>query len=537
MRRHSPIVVAALLALPGCVDTSQESASVEVAIEAPVITLLHVNDTHSHLAAWGPKDENLDGTLGGLAKASAVIASEKAVAPDALLVHAGDLFHGDLFFNEYLGVPELQLLQSLGLDVFVPGNHEFQFGPELLLGVLSSAWPPGGVSIVGTNLDTTGFPPLGLWIESTAIKEVGGVTVGFFGLTTPSDPLQIPEPVVIDPDLVGVSTRAVAELQAQGAEVIVGVAHVGLSVSRQLAEAVPGIDVIVNGHDHVALPEPEMVGGTLVVSAGEYYRWVGRLRMAFEGDHVSLVDYALLDVDADVAPLPPVQAIVSSLEAGIVARYGDVYHQVIGWAEEPVPDAWDPRKNKRDTAIGNLFTDAYRGWTGTDLALEASGFLDQGLPAGPIVPADVYRAMGYGLPVPDPDLGRYVVAPFRLATFTITGAELLEGLEVALAGPGDLFPQVSGMRLQIDSTQAPGQRVLVDTVRIGGRLLALDGRYTVTANEGLVMFLPMLGVEIEDATTLPETAVAAAQALIEARGVIDGGTSGRIRDVADRGGP
>ncbi|HSN27749.1 MAG TPA: metallophosphoesterase, partial [Kofleriaceae bacterium] len=107
--RCSPVVVAALFALPGCIDLSQDTATSAVT-DPPIITLLHVNDTHSHLASWGPKDWKLDGRLGGLTKAASLVAREKALDPNALFVHAGDLFHGDLFFNEYLGVPELLLL-------------------------------------------------------------------------------------------------------------------------------------------------------------------------------------------------------------------------------------------------------------------------------------------------------------------------------------------------------------------------------------------------------------------------------------------
>ena len=88
-----------------------------------------------------------------------------AANPDALPVHAGDLIHGDPFFNEYLGVPELQLLEPLGPDVRVLGNHELQFGPGFLCAVLAHAGPPGrGAPTVGTNLDLTGYPVLGLWL-------------------------------------------------------------------------------------------------------------------------------------------------------------------------------------------------------------------------------------------------------------------------------------------------------------------------------------------------------------------------------------
>lgn len=532
MHVHLGRILIATLLLPACAELADSQGSREDSVEQPIVTLLHVNDTHSHLLPWGPKDTNLDGTLGGIARAASIVATEKMTGENVLFVHAGDLVHGDLFFNEYLGVPELALLQTIGLDVLAIGNHEFQFGPQFLAAVLAAVWPAGGgVSVVGTNLDLSGYPVLGFWIEQHVMKEVGGVKVGFFALTTPFDPLEQPSPVVIDPDLAGVSQLAVTALRNQGADVVVGVAHVGLAQSRLLAENVTGIDVIVNGHDHAALAAPEQIGTTLIVSAGEYYRHVGKLKIAIAADHVELVDYDLISVDASISPLLPVQAVVDSLVPGITTRYGDVYHEAIGWADKPILDEPWPRHGKLDTAIGNLFTDAYRARAGTQIAIEANGFLDEGLPAGPIVRADVYRSMSYGLPVLDADLGRYIVAPFRLATFRLTGAELLAGLEAALAGPPDVFPQVSGMRFKLDSRRPPGQRVLADSVRIGDQRLDLAASYSIAATEGLVMFLPMLGVTPSDVEVLTDVASEAAQAWISASGTLESGTDGRIRDV------
>ena len=504
------------------------------------VTLLHVNDTHSHLPPWGTKDASLDGTLGGIAKAATIVGAQKAANPEAIFVHGGDLMNGDLFFNEYLSVPELRLLQGLGLDVIVPGNHEFQYGPEFLAGVLDFTWPAGegAVPVVASNIDISGYPQLGAWMRPTVVKEAGGVKVGFFGLTTPFDALERPAPVVIGTDLAGAAAAAVTTLRAQGAQVIVGIAHVGLDLSRQIASSVPGIDVIVNGHDHVALLEPESVEGpdggtTLIVSAGEYYRWVGRLTLSVDGDAVSLVDYELLSAGASAPALPQVEAVVATLQAGIVARYGEVYHQQLAVADRPILEDWDPRHNKRDTALGNLFTDAYRAAGNTEIAIEALGFLDEGMPAGPIVGADVFRSMAYGKPQADPATGGYIVRPFRLATFRLYGAELLRALEFALASGHDLFPQVSGMQLEFDSSRPPGSsRLVAGTVRVGDQPVSPSQLYTVTGNEGLVMFLSELGLTPHDVQPLDVSAFDAARSLVEARGVLGPVVTGRIRDVA-----
>jgi len=287
-------------------------AAAPAAAQPAQITLLHINDTHSHLAAWGPKDGNLDGTLGGLPKVAWIVAMEKASDPNALFVDDGDIMDGDFFFNEYLGVAEFQLLKSIGLDAMVLGNHEFRFGPSFLADILQSAWgtPAGGVAILGTNLQIPADNPLLPWISPTLIKVVNGVKVGFIGLSTKGAPAN-PAPVAVQKTVCPISQLAVNSLRGAGAQLVVCLYHGGMDAARALAACVPGIDVIVNGHDNAALEQPEQIarpggGTTLIVSAGHLYRYVGRLRLSVAGSEVSMIDYALLSADADTPSLPAV---------------------------------------------------------------------------------------------------------------------------------------------------------------------------------------------------------------------------------------
>jgi len=497
------------------------------------VTLLHVNDTHSHLEAWGPKDAGLDGTLGGLPKAAAIIAAEKTADPNAIFVHSGDFMNGDLFFNEYRGVPELLLLQSLGLDAFVPGNNDFMqgilpstLGTSFLKSVLNSTWPGGAglVPMLGTNLKPATFDALLPWVTKTLVKDANGVTVGFCGLTV----AQATDPV---PAAMG----CVTALRAAGAQVVIGVTHFGMDAARALAGSVSGIDVIVNGHDNAVLEQPEAVarpggGTTLIVSAGCYYRYVGRLRLQVDGTTVSFVDYALLGADADTPSLPAVQQAVEDLKGPIVARYGDVYHQQLAWAAQDIVGEPDPAKAMRDTPLGNLFTDAYRALTGTDVAFEASVFLRDALPRGPIVGADVFRSMPFGLPAAIGTPPIAIVRPFRLVTFRTTGAGLIAVLQATIGMGGDYFPQVSGMRLKYDSRLEPESQVLVDSVLVGDEKLVADRLYSVTVTEGVFSAVRNL-MPWQDRVTLDTLAFDAARALVVERGELGPVASNRIRDI------
>src|SRR5262245_22893874 len=115
----------------GCAVLLTASATSAFAQPRPKrITVLHLNDTHSHISPFGPKDRHLDGTIGGYAKLATVVAEERARTPSAVLVHAGDIFDGSPHFTAELGVAELELLAALGLDAMVLGNHELGYGPD-----------------------------------------------------------------------------------------------------------------------------------------------------------------------------------------------------------------------------------------------------------------------------------------------------------------------------------------------------------------------------------------------------------------------
>ena len=96
-----------------------------ISAQADTLTILHVNDTHSCLAPLAPRTTALEGTIGGIARAATVIGMNKMQEKNVLTLHAGDFSIGDLFYNLYFGVPELQLMKSMGFDAMTVGNHEF----------------------------------------------------------------------------------------------------------------------------------------------------------------------------------------------------------------------------------------------------------------------------------------------------------------------------------------------------------------------------------------------------------------------------
>ena len=518
-----------------------------VPAQAATITLVHVNDTHSYLDAYGPKDRNLDGTLGGMAKAASIIAAVRAHEPNVLLLHAGDVFQGDFFFNAYFGVPEFQLMKQLGFDAMAVGNHEFGFGPDVLTQSLAAAYGGDTLPLLSANLNFSeytppeGFPPLETWIKPGIIKSVGGVTIGIFGMTQPDDVTNMPAPVKIlgkYPDtatLLGIAGLTAAELRGAGAEVVICLSHLGVIYDQAIAANVPGIDIIVGGHDHYVFEQPLAVTNpegkrTLILQAGNHYRYVGKLRFTLKNGAVKVLDYTLLPVDRKIPPLPEVQNVVDVLKDGIEETYGDVYYATLARATRDLEMSTNPRQPRRDSAMGNLITDALREKTGTDIAITANGMIAEGIFQGPIVGADVFRPVSYGY---DPATG----LGFKIATFEIAGVELVKALETTLAFIGvneDFFLQVSGMSFAYDAGAPVGSRVLLESVRVQGHPLDPFATYTATVNEGIAFLIPEMGVEVINLNVLPDLEYNVLKDFIIGLGRVNYHSEGRILDVTKR---
>lgn len=497
-------------------------------VAAQTITVLHVNDTHSHLEAFGPKGDDLGGTKGGLAKAASVIAGIREWVPNTLLLYAGDVSHGDFYFNRYFGVPEFQLLRQLGVDAIAVGNHEFDFGSAFLTQVLASAGP---LPLLSANLTIPDGHPLGGAIRRHLVREVAGVRIGIFGLTTATDPIANPSPLVLRRDLTAVAAAEVAALRAEGATVVIALSHLGSTEDKALAAAVSGIDFIVGGHDHVKLnatvsaPDGRPVR---IVQAGEFYENVGVLSFNVRHGRVRFSRAGLVPISRWVPESPEVQAVIDTLKPGIVARYGDVFGQVLAEAAQDVDKAYDPASPLRDTAMGNLVADALRAKTGTEIGATVSGLVSEGLYAGPLVGADIFRPVSYGF---DPASG----LGFKLATFDIRGLQLIRAMEVCLANvtaTSTFDIQVSGMSYQYDSRRPVGQRVLLETIRIQGQPIDANALYSMTVNQGIAALLPAMGVTVENLVVLPDLEYDVLRDFIVGLGTISYAPEGRILDVA-----
>lgn len=470
------------------------------------LTVLHLNDSHSNLLPGAPRKQNGRGTIGGIARAAKVINHERQREHPVLTLHAGDAFIGDPMYNLLYDAPaELSLLSALGLDAMAVGNHEFDLTPDgLALALGNTLGSTPAFPLLSANLDFSANTPtlqvLQQYIQPAMIKQYQGLTVGVFGLTTPStNYFSQPAPVVVIEDVTALMTiigSQVASLRDQGCDVVICLSHMGFALDQLIATNIPGIDVIVGGHDHLALSTPVMVsnpGGTqtAIVQTAGFYRQIGRLRLKIRKGVVSVHAYDLIDLDNKVKEDVCVKAMVQGIAAGIEQTVPGLFSQRIayctGTLSEEARDLMQP--GMHDTQVGNLVSDAYATATGADIGLQPGGSTAQPLYGGPVLPVDVFRMIGYGFNM-DNGLG------YRVVTFDMTGMDLLTGLESTLAdieNSDEMLLQVSSsLSYSYNPSQPVGSRLT--GVLYNGVPINPSAVYRVATNELVPMFLDMLGI-------------------------------------------
>lgn len=518
--------------------------SVVVFSQPDTIIILHVNDSHSTLEAIGPRDANYKGTLGGISRIATLVGITKMTEPNVLFLHAGDISIGDVFFNRYFHVPELQLLGSLGLYAMTLGNHEFDLGPEVLLGSLQYAYPNPSYAfpLLSANTDFSD-PSIGAmqdYVKQYVIKQFGNTKIGIFGLTTPAtNLLSNPSPAIISDDIANIAFNTVQTLRnIEMCDVVILLSHLGVELDQVIATNVPGIDLNVGGHDHYKYETPITVtnlygGTTWIVQARSNYMFAGKLKLIFDGLSLSLNDYQLIPIDENIPHEPAIQAAVDAMITDIENFYSiPFYTQPMGYAVSYFEEEATGLLNldSHDTPAGNLVTESFKSYTQTDIAIQAGGSIALPLWEGVFTPSDIFRLNGYGFNLIN-TLG------FQLVTFNMSGAALIAGLEFGLSEidkNDEFLIQCSGVEYTYDGTKPQGSRVV--SVKINNQPLNPNSVYSITANEMVIAILDYLQIPYSNLTVLNGVTEfqALAQYVMSQSNVLIPKTLGRIINVGDR---
>jgi 2',3'-cyclic-nucleotide 2'-phosphodiesterase (5'-nucleotidase family) len=487
--------------------------SVTVLWPAPktYLTILHTNDTHSTLFPFGPLDE-----WGGIARVSRLIKEIKAERPNVLVLNSGDVFVGTFEFNKYLGYPELKIMEGL-YDAMALGNHEFDQGFEPLLRVLSgqvAGAEPVAMPILCANLNLDGMPLLKNFVKPYIVKQVGNLRIGLTAVVN-TDPLNYSSEILQQlTDPYAAAGQAVYMLRnTEKADIVICLSHLGKMYDVMGLSQVPGIDIIVGGHSHDLLSRPIVENGKIIVQAGEFGRYLGDLKVEFDGTHVNLISGRIHTIDRTIKRDPALLPTLNMLRAGIVGdpRFGPVYTKHIARAPWDLEEKWQPDQPERDTPLGNLVADAIcqgvaaAGYP-VDCALEANGYIASKIYKGKVVGNDIMRSVPYGYDT-ESGLG------FKIDVVMLAGAQILAGLEYSVSMAeftDEASMQVSGLTFAYDSTKAPMApeqliynlmhgipewgRVDPFSIKINGNPINFEGVYWVALTAQLHKFLVANGL-------------------------------------------
>tara|TARA_B100000768_G_scaffold140261_1_gene131719 strand:+ start:456 stop:1367 length:912 start_codon:yes stop_codon:yes gene_type:complete len=263
---------------------------------ATKITILHTNDVHSHVEAFGANSGE-NSNKGGIAKRATLVESVRKENPNTLLLDAGDIFQGTPYFNFYGGELEFKLMSLLKYDVATIGNHDFDNGINGLYAQLPHAkfdFISANYDFSNTVMDSHVKP------YKTFMKE--GIKIGVFGLGIELSGLVNKEayketkylnPIEIAQDMSRILKND------EKCELIICLSHLGYNYENspskisdiKLAKATKDIDLIIGGHTHTFLDEPTVETNTigkkvLINQVGCYGLYVGKIDFYFESNEL-----------------------------------------------------------------------------------------------------------------------------------------------------------------------------------------------------------------------------------------------------------
>jgi len=250
----------ALRHLGGKSPTPADSPPLSAASDEVSLVILHTNDTHSRIDPF-PMDGGPYQGLGGVARRATLIERIRDRHPNVLLLDSGDIFQGTPYFNFFKGAIEFDAMSAMGYDVVTIGNHDFDNGVDGLVEMM----PRATFDFVSANYEVVGSP-LEARVQPWVVREVGGIRIGIFGLGIAFDGLVLEglHQGVRYSDPLEAARRCVLALRAVGCSLVVCLSHLGYRYGGDrpsdtlLAQRVEGIDLILGGHSHTFMDEPDV---------------------------------------------------------------------------------------------------------------------------------------------------------------------------------------------------------------------------------------------------------------------------------------
>ncbi|WP_049922275.1 bifunctional metallophosphatase/5'-nucleotidase [Halopiger djelfimassiliensis] len=433
--------------------------------EPVTVRLLH--DTHVH-GSMGDPDEPLN-----VANYFGLMDEQAAAAPtdNALVVGNGDDLHTSVESSVFDGAHMVSLFNASPLAYDTFGNHEFDDGPESLReNVADSEFTWVSANVRDERTGEVFAAAEGA--KRYALEEIDGRRFGITGLAPADTPdvTAVGEHVAVrDPE--SAAADVVADLQEEGADVIVLLSHLASPVTEALVAAVDGIDVAVGDHAAKVYDEPKEINDTVVSVVGDEFEYVGRLDLTVGSDGVVDYSFERYDLEAEVErgavePHDAVRARFEEYERDLETEL-DV---VIGETTVPLETRIETVRSE-ESNVGSWLTDLMRADVDADIALQNGGGIrsDRRYEAGEITRRTVVDILPF---------------PNRSVKLDVTGTTLRAAIEHGVSAVEERhgrFPQVSGMSYAYDPDAPAGDRL--EAVTVAGEPLADDATYELATND------------------------------------------------------
>ncbi len=403
------------------------------------------------------------GRMGGLDRVATVLNAIRADRPDALLLDGGDTWHGSYTAEKTAGQDMVNVMNALKPDAMT-SHWEFTFGVDRVNEIVDGLnFPFLGANIFDAEWDEPAYEPYKMF-------ERGGAKIAVIGQAFPY--LPIANPSYMFPGLsFGVREErmreVVAEVRDAGADLVVVLSHNGFDVDRKMAAQVDGIDIILTGHTHDALPEPVLVNKTMLIASGSNGKFVTRLDLDVQNGQMLGFRHKLIPIFADVIEA---DTDVATLIDAQRAPYQAELSEVLGHT-----DSLLYRRGNFNGTWDDLICNALIDEREADIAL-SPGFRwgPSLLPGDPITREDLHNATAMSYP-----------AAYRSEMTGETLHVILEDVADNLFNPDPYYQQggdmvrVGGMGYHIDVSKPQGSRITNMTLLKTGEAIDPGKTYVV----------------------------------------------------------
>ncbi len=331
------------------------------------IVILHTNDMHAHLKNFS--------------KFADVVEKTRAGNKNVFLVCAGDIFSGNPVVDQYpeKGYPQIDLMNQVGFQLAEIGNHEFDYGQEILAKRIAEAKFP--------------FICANMQVEQSPLKQpnpdyvwhVHGLKIAFLGLLETSInnlPATAPDKVkgINFPNAIIIAGQY-TDLKKEN-DAVIGLTHLGVETDVKLANQFSYFDVIIGGHSHTVIKNPKVTNSVLITQAGDYLNYVGKLTLIFKGHQLMSKNDELINLNDYSDKDPQIEAMVEKYENN------ESLNQVIGEAVAPI---------RGKDELGSMYTDALRASGSFDFAFQNNGGIRiPVIDKGPITVKTIYELDPFG---------------------------------------------------------------------------------------------------------------------------------------------